>query len=79
MPFRVQGWGPFESKILTYNMLRSSLYVWITRFSPKIRKIYAQKTSRGGPEKAKSGPRQVPPSPPLKHITATEVSTKGRW
>jgi len=34
----------------------------MTKFSPKVRKIYAHSTSRGGT-------RQVPRSPPLKHTT----------
>jgi len=60
--------GPFETKIPTCDLLCSTLYKWIISFSPKVRKIYARKTSRGGPKHG--GPRQVPRSPSLKHTTA---------
>jgi len=51
--------GPFESKFLTYDMLRNILHEWIIiRFSPKLRKIYALNTSggseMGGPEASAS-------------------------
>jgi len=46
--------GPFESGVLTCDMFCSTLYEWIISFSPKIRKIYARKTYRGGQKK---GPR----------------------
>jgi len=60
--------GPFDSKILAYDLLCSTLCELIIRLSPKIRKIYAHNTSRGAPERG--GPKQVPRSPPLKHTTA---------
>ena len=48
---RVSVGGPFESRVLTYDLLCSTLYVWIISFSSKLRKIYAHNTSRGGPQK----------------------------
>ena len=43
--------GPFESRVLTYDQLCSTLYVWIISFSSKLRTIYTRNTSRGGPQK----------------------------
>jgi len=59
--------GFFESRLLTYDLLCSTLYEWIIGFSPKIRKFYTRNTSWEVPKKG--GPRQVPRSPPLKHTT----------
>ena len=59
--------GTFESRVLTYDLLCSTLYEWVISFSPKIRKLYARNTSRGGPKKG--GARKMPRSPPLKHTT----------
>ena len=53
--------GPLEAEYLLMTCFVAH-YEWIMRFSPKIRKIYARNTSRGGP-------RKVPRSPPLKHTT----------
>ena len=58
--------GLFESRVLTYDLLCSTLYEWIINFSPKLRKSYARSTSRG-PKKV--GLRQVPRSLPGKHTT----------
>ena len=46
--------GPFESRVLTYDLLRSVLCHWIIRFSPKMKKI-ARETPRREP--LKSGAR----------------------
>ena len=43
--------GPFESRVLANDLLCSTLYEWIIRFSSKIRKIYARITWRGDPQK----------------------------
>jgi len=59
--------GPFESRVLTYDLLCSTLYELIIGLSRKIKKIYACNTSKGLPKRRRS--RQVPRSPPLKHIT----------
>ena len=64
--FTVSLGGPFESRVRTYDLLCNTLYEWIIRFSPKIKKNYARNISRGG---QKGGPRQEPRSPPLKHTT----------
>ena len=42
--------GLFESRVFAYNLLCSTLYEWIMRFSPKIRKIL-RVTPEGGPPK----------------------------
>ena len=43
--------GPFESRALTYDLLCSTLYVWIISFSSKLRKMYTHNTSWAGPQK----------------------------
>jgi len=59
--------GAFESRVLTSNLLCSTLYEWIIHFSPKIRKFMHVIPQGGDPKKG--GPRQVPRSPPLEHTT----------
>ena len=58
---------PFESRVLTYDLLCCTLYERIISFSPKKGKFF-RTTSQGGPKK-RGDPRQVPRLPPLKHTT----------
>jgi len=43
--------GGFESRVLIYDLLCSTLYEWIRSFSPNLRKIYARNISSGGSQK----------------------------
>ena len=43
--------GAFENRVLTYDLLCSTLYERIRNFSSKIRKMYARDTSWGPPKK----------------------------
>jgi len=36
--------GPFETRVLNYDLLCSTLYEWIIGFSRKLRKIYVRNT-----------------------------------
>ena len=63
------GWA-FESRLLAYDFLCSTLYEWIIRFSPKIRKNLCVQHIKGAAPKSASLASQVPRSPPLKHTTA---------
>jgi len=47
-------WGHFESRLLTYDLLRSILYEWIS-CSPTMTKIYVQNITRRAPEKCGRG------------------------
>jgi len=62
--------SPFDKMLGANDLLCSTLREWIIRLSPKIRKIYARNTSRGGP-------RQVPRSPP--HTTGDSPRMISRW
>jgi len=53
----------FESRVLVYDPLCSTLLEWIRRFSPQVREIYMRIISRGAPKWL--GQTQVPRSPPL--------------
>ena len=59
--------GPFECRVLTFDLLPNILHELIIPFSPKQCGIYAQKMSRR--VLTNGGWRQVPRSPPLKHTT----------
>jgi len=58
--------GPFEGRVLNYNVVRKILYERIVNFSPKMGNIYARNTLRGA---LKGVLRQVPRLPSLKHTT----------
>ena len=46
--------GPFESRVHTYDLLRSILYKWIIRFSSKMRTIYARNTIERAPKRGEA-------------------------
>ena len=50
-------WGPFEGRVLNYDVVREILYERIINLSPKVKNIYPQNTLKGAPEIG--GPRQV--------------------
>ena len=43
--------GPFEGRVLNYDVVRKIVYERIMFFSPKMKNIYARNTLRGTPEK----------------------------
>jgi len=45
--------GPFEGRLLNYDVVRKILYERIIIISPKMRNIYARNTLRGAPEKGR--------------------------
>jgi len=45
--------GPFESRVVTYDLIGRILYEWVMNFSPKRRKIY-DRNPREGPQKGGS-------------------------
>jgi len=78
-------WGPFESRVLTYynccwedfesgeltfDLLRSILYEWVIRFSPKNAEI-THKTRRRAPKKGE--PEASASLASLKHTTDTRL------
>ena len=65
--------GSFESRVLSYNLLRSILYERIRSFSPEIRENLREKHLEG---LLKSGGlRQVPYSPPLNPQMPVPIQT----
>ena len=68
--------GPFESRVVTFDLLCSTLYEWIIRFSSKLWKIYACNTLKGAPKKGGPEASASLPSPWNTPLLVVVISIK---